>query len=59
MKVDKDGTVASFSAKQNVDIYAPGVGIYSTMLNGNFGEMSGTSLAAPHYVGYLIYTNTY
>jgi subtilisin family serine protease len=34
-----------------VTIAAPGVGIYSTSLNGGFGTMSGTSMAAPHVAG--------
>ena len=44
---------ASFSnfGKKNVDVLAPGVKIYSTILNQKYGVMSGTSMAAPHVSG--------
>lgn len=32
----------------NVDIAAPGVDIYSALLDGTYGYLSGTSMAAPH-----------
>lgn len=35
----------------NVDIYAPGEDIYSTLPGNNYGNMSGTSMAAPHVSG--------
>jgi hypothetical protein len=35
----------------DVDIMAPGVGIYSTYMNGGYTTMSGTSMAAPHVAG--------
>ena len=38
---------ASSQCGERVDILAPGVDIYSTIKNG-YGEMSGTSMAAPH-----------
>jgi len=34
-----------------VNIYAPGVNIWSTLPNNNYGYMSGTSMAAPHVTG--------
>lgn len=43
--------IANFSAQGNhIDVCAPGVGILST-LNGAYGSMSGTSMAAPHVSG--------
>ncbi|MBW8686701.1 S8 family serine peptidase [Chitinophaga rhizophila] len=48
------GKVASFSnyGKKNVDIFAPGVQIYSTVPGGNkYGNASGTSMAAPVVAG--------
>ncbi len=33
------------------DISAPGVGIYSTFKNGNYGSKDGTSMATPHIAG--------
>ncbi len=44
------GFTASFSnyGKNSVDVFAPGVNIYSTLPGGNvYGKMSGTSMAAP------------
>ncbi|MBI2676188.1 MAG: S8 family serine peptidase [Candidatus Aenigmarchaeota archaeon] len=46
--VDSTDKVARFSGRGNaVDITAPGVGIYSTWLNGGFATASGTSMATP------------
>lgn len=41
--------VASFSnyGKKTVDLFAPGVDIYSTVLQNNYKRESGTSMAAP------------
>jgi subtilisin family serine protease len=48
----KDDTLADFSNFGAViDIAAPGVDILSTLPGGNYGEMSGTSMAAPHVTG--------
>jgi subtilisin family serine protease len=47
------GTLASFSnyGTTTVDLGAPGASIYSTLANGSYGSMSGTSMAAPHVTG--------
>lgn len=37
--------------ENSVHIYAPGVGIYSTLPGNTYGNMSGTSMAAPHVTG--------
>lgn len=49
---DKSDNPASFSNYGDwVELSAPGVSIYSTLLNDNFGYKSGTSMAAPHVSG--------
>lgn len=48
------GLTASFSnyGKKEVDVFAPGVGIYSTIPGGNtYGNASGTSMACPVVAG--------
>jgi subtilisin family serine protease len=48
------GYTASFTnfGKQNVDVFAPGVGIYSTIPGGTtYGNASGTSMACPLVAG--------
>ena len=44
------GSLAWFSnfGKKSVDVAAPGVSIYSSMPNGMYGYMSGTSMATPY-----------
>ncbi len=46
--------IADFSnSNEYVDVYAPGVNIYSNSLNNEFIEMSGTSMAVPFVAGSL------
>lgn len=49
----KYGSLSGFSnyGIQNVDVVAPGSGIYSTVPNGRYSEMSGTSMASPNTAG--------
>jgi subtilisin family serine protease len=51
--ITSSGGLASFSnfGAKTVDIGAPGASIYSTLSNGSYGNMSGTSMAAPHVTG--------
>lgn len=46
--VDNRDRIAGFSGRGSaVDVVAPGVGIYSTVLGTNYGQKNGTSMAAP------------
>ncbi len=53
--IDRSGNIADFSAIKGVDTWAPGVGNYSTGIDGGYVEMDGTSMATPHWVGKEIY----
>ncbi|MFW5953277.1 MAG: S8 family serine peptidase, partial [Candidatus Natronoplasma sp.] len=52
---DVDNNLAMFSnyGKRSVHVGAPGVEINSTMLDGEYGHASGTSMAAPHVSGLM------
>jgi subtilisin family serine protease len=50
---DNENLPASFSnySKRQVDVFAPGVGIFSTLPENKYGTESGTSMAAPVTAG--------
>lgn len=51
--ITSTGALASFSnyGAKTVDLGAPGASVYSTLANGGYGTLSGTSMAAPHVTG--------
>jgi len=50
--VTKQDAVSYFSnSGPNLDVLAPGSSIYSSVLNGSFDYLSGTSMATPHVAG--------
>ena len=50
--VNENRERASFSSyNRNVDVTAPGDNIYTTMLDNNYGSISGTSFSAPYVAG--------
>ena len=59
--VDENDNIAAFSSRGPVmidgsnrmkpNVSAPGVRVYSTIRNENFGQSSGTSMAGPHVAG--------
>jgi len=49
---DRDDARARWSSTgADLELSAPGVSIYSTLLDGGYGEKSGTSMASPHVAG--------
>jgi len=51
---NKANHIAAFSNQGGyVDVYAPGEGIYSTWLHGQYNELSGTSMATAHVSGVI------
>ncbi len=52
---------ASFSnyGKMNVDVFAPGVRVYSTTPEGEYGKKSGTSMASPAAAGVAALVRSY
>ncbi|HDX9535739.1 TPA: S8 family peptidase [Bacillus thuringiensis] len=50
--IDLHKKIACFSnSNKNVDLVAPGEGIWSTYIDGGYAKLSGTSMATPHVSG--------
>lgn len=58
---DDENLPASFSnySKRQVDVFAPGVGIYSTLPGNKYGPESGTSMASPVTAGVAAVLKSY
>ena len=56
-----ENRVARFSnyGKKNVDLFSPGVSIYSTVPDGKYGNAQGTSMAAPAAAGVAAIIRSY
>jgi subtilisin family serine protease len=52
--LDSNGNEAEFSVIEDVNVWAPGLEIYSTYKNNLYTTMDGTSMAAPHWTKYLL-----
>ncbi len=59
--ISSSGNVASFSnyGYKSVDIFAPGVDIYSTLPNGEYKNQDGTSMASPVVAGIAALVKSY
>ncbi len=49
-----DAPASSSNFGSSVDRWAPGTAVWSTWLNGQFNNISGTSMASPHVAGILL-----